>query len=137
MAMTKEKLKDLYDMAHSLVEKAFAEGAVDMKRECKAEFNKFLNLWAIMRNAISEGNITEIFGTDDIDQAIMRYDPDYMLKLFEQYVEDQDKKKYGKWKKVEEDEWYGEQGECPNCGHVTIDLDTFCPHCGAKLGGEE
>lgn len=38
-----------------------------------------------------------------------------------------------RWIRTEKDEWYGEQGICPVCAHVTIDLKNYCPNCGEKL----
>ena len=35
-----------------------------------------------------------------------------------------------KWIKANAEEWYGEQGICEYCGHLTIDMDNYCPHCG-------
>ena len=50
---------------------------------------------------------------------------------------EEEKKKYGEWRPREKDEWYGDQGECPYCDHVTIDLKHYCPNCGAQLRGDE
>lgn len=44
-------------------------------------------------------------------------------------------RKTGKWIPRLEEEWYGDQAECPLCGHVTIDVGNFCPNCGADMRG--
>ena len=39
----------------------------------------------------------------------------------------------GHWIKWEEEEWYGKQGKCSECGHITIDKGNYCTNCGAEM----
>ena len=61
------------------------------------------------------------------------------FKNWEKYLrqKENEEKTYGKWIPNDCEEWYGEQGECPYCGHVTIDLKHYCPNCGEQLRGYE
>lgn len=38
----------------------------------------------------------------------------------------------GEWNDFEADEWYGMQYKCSLCGHITIDVDNYCPNCGSR-----
>lgn len=45
--------------------------------------------------------------------------------------------KVGFWEMLDKEEWYGTQGKCSLCGHVTIDIGHFCPKCGVRMDNGE
>lgn len=47
-----------------------------------------------------------------------------------------EERKAGEWVDIHDrEEWYGDQFKCSVCGWVTLDNGSYCPNCGAEMGG--